>query len=410
MFKKEVIPMINPKYYVNSPKQKHLYKELINDISKSKKFNKDMKELNIDKKDIDMYLSCIFLDNSSALLSYDKEIDKTDDYNRKKQLSQKIFNNMRNNLLKQTKLTEKFVDNNNEYFKNFSHKINDFQNPFIVDQKTIDREFNVSSNSVPEIYSKNMLWSSRLAKISDIVKRNIISNSCKNKNSDYHAKICGKIYERLRDKLLLHEENPELYSKFMNEYSVYIHGNIETKKELENSSTYKELQNFIDSFKETKNYKITPDSFFKYLACAESSINLYEIKAHNIELLINEYSKNKSKDFALQKSIDKDSKCKNYNSDFMVSLPGYNTVFKVHSNKMLIDEYEKKYNVKLIESPDKAPFPEYFHYKLTPSQNKMIKNFKRVNIKDENSYNILNYFYDRTDNMKTIREENYYDR
>lgn len=189
MFKKEVIPMINSKYYVNSSKQKHLYKELINDISESKKFNKDIKELNIDKKDIDMYLSCIFLDNSSALLAYDKEIDKTDNPDRKKQLSQKIFNNMRNNLLKQTKLTEKFVTNNNEYFKNFSHKINDFQNPFIVDQKTIDREFNVSYNSVPEIYSKNMLWTSRLAKIADIIKRNIISESCKNKNNNYHAQI-----------------------------------------------------------------------------------------------------------------------------------------------------------------------------------------------------------------------------
>lgn len=107
MFKKEVIPMINSKYYVNSSKQKHLYKELINDISESKKFNKDIKELNIDKKDIDMYLSCIFLDNSSALLAYDKEIDKTDNPDRKKQLSQKIFNNMRNNLLKQTKLSYK---------------------------------------------------------------------------------------------------------------------------------------------------------------------------------------------------------------------------------------------------------------------------------------------------------------
>ena len=101
--------MTNSKYYINSQIQKDLYKELAKDISKSKKFNGDIKELNIDKNDIDMYLSCIFLDNSSALLSYDKEIDKNDNSDRKKQLSQKIFNNMRNNLLNQTKLTEKFV-------------------------------------------------------------------------------------------------------------------------------------------------------------------------------------------------------------------------------------------------------------------------------------------------------------
>ena len=408
MFKKEVIPMINSKYYVNSSKQKHLNKELINDISESKKFNKDIKVLNIDKKDIDMYLRCIFLDNSSALLAYDKEIDKTDNPDRKKQLSQKIFNNMRNNLLKQTKLTEKFVTNNNEYFKNFSHKINDFQNPFIVDQKTIDREFNVSYNSAPKIYSKNMLWTSRLAKIADIIKRNIISESCKNKNNNYHAQICGKIYEKLRDKLLLHEENPDLYSNFMDDYSGYIYGDVEKREGLENCDSYKDLKKFISNYEETQKYNITPDSLFKYLACAESSVNLYEIKAHNIELLINEYSKNKN--FSLQKSIDKDSKCKNYNSDFMVSLPGYNTVFKVHSNKLLIDEYEQKYNIKLLECPDKAPFPEYFHYKLTPTQTQMIKNFKRVNIKDENTYNILNYFYDRTNNIKKTREETYYDR
>lgn len=405
--------MTNSKYYINSQIQKDLYKELAKDISKSKKFNGDIKELNIDKNDIDMYLSCIFLDNSSALLSYDKEIDKNDNSDRKKQLSQKIFNNMRNNLLNQTKLTEKFVEHNNDYFKHFSHKINDFQNPFIVDQKTIDREFNVSYNSAPEIYSKNMIWSSRLAKIVDIVKRKIIADSSKRENNNYHTHRCGRVYENLRNKLLLNEKNPDLYSNFMDDYTAYIYGDITNREELENSDSYKKLKEFIGDYKKAKEYDITPDSLFKYLACAESSLNLYEIKAHNIELLINEYSKNKNHEFELQKSVDRDSKCKNYNSDFMVSIPGYNTVFKVHSNKLLIDEYEQKYNVKLLECPDKAPFPEFFHYKLTPSQTQMINNFKRVNIKNENSYDVLNYFYDRTNNtknMKKTREDMYYDR
>ena len=131
----------------------------------------------------------------------------------------------------------------------------------------------------------------------------------------------------------------------------------------------------------TSKYNITPDSLFKYMACAESTINLYEIKHKCIDLIVQEYAKsNKSNNIQIFRHIDANKKNEKNDSDFIVSLSQYNTDFKVHADSKFLDDLEKKYDTTLTNAKVSAPFIPYMVYRYTPLQKKQISTLAHSNV------------------------------
>ena len=371
-------------YYINSDKQTEQYQNLCKAVSSSQNFQKNIKGLNIDKKDIDLYLSYLFLENTTQLNLYIRQMLSSSSPDINRNASIKILNTMSNQLLNPTKTTYTFAKLHNKNFKNFPTQVIDYANPMVITIQQIEEEFDVNKNSDIELYAKNMLWSSRLAKHSEVIRRSIVEKSCPNVKNAKELFECTKIYDKFKNHLLvkLSNDNEPISEAYLQDYSSYLYGDIENKEELKKTDSYKYVAKMLkNNSKFTSKYNITPDSLFKYMACAESTINLYEIKHKCIDLIVQEYAKsNKSNNIQIFRHIDANKKNEKNDSDFIVSLPQYNTDFKVHADSKFLDDLEKKYDITLTNAKVSTPFIPYMVYRYTPLQKKQISTLAQSNV------------------------------
>lgn len=371
-------------YYINSEKQSEQYQNLCKAVSSSQDFKKNIKGLNMDKKDIDLYLSYLFLENTTQLNLYIRQMLASSSPDINRNASIKILNTMSNQLLNPTNTIYTFAKLHNKNFKKFPTQVIDYANPMVITIQQIEEEFDVNKNSDIELYAKNMLWSSRLAKHSEVIRRSIVEKSCPNVKNAKELFECTKIYDKFKNHLLvkLSNENEPISETYLQDYSSYLYGDIENKEELKQTDSYKYVVKMLkNNSKFTSKYNITPDSLFKYMACAESTINLYEIKHKCIDLIVQEYAKsNKSNNIQIFRHIDANKKNEKNDSDFIVSLSQYNTDFKVHADSKFLDDLEKKYDTTLTNAKVSAPFIPYMVYRYTPLQKKQISTLAHSNV------------------------------
>ncbi len=396
--------MKTSKYFVNTPKQKEIYEKILQSIGQYPQLKKDF-PLSSQKKGIHLYLSCLIYQNMKSINTYHQKLYQIDDPQQRLHISGEILNDLYKKILSPIHLVRIFVLNNNQYFQKFSHPINNYQNPFLIDDSQIQKEFNTKKNSSIELYAKIMIWSSRLAKIVDIVKKDITAQSCRNPHNSYHLQRCGRVYENLKNQILLADSHDDvnLAKEFLNDYMRYLRRDKKKEDMLQQMPSYQKVQDIIQNYDKAKEYTITPQNMFQYLACALNSAHLYDVKAHYIELLMEDYAQNlsvKNLPYILQTYQDQRSRNKNYNADFIVRIPGYNTAFKVHTNKNLLNDLEKKYQITLKNEPDKANFPEFFHYKLNNKQKQLIFKYSQVRLKNPDLQSTVNYF------IENLKEKN----
>lgn len=394
-------------YHVNSGNQTEQYKNLCKIVSSSPEFKKNITELNVPKQDIDLYLSYLFFENTTLLDLYTKQMLTASNSDMNRHASIKILNTMNNQLLNPTRTIDVFSKLHNHNFKNFPTQVINYSNPMLLNGQQIKDEFDVNTNSNIELYAKNMLWSSRLAKLSEVVRRSVVEKSCPNPKDAKELYECTRVYDKLRHHLLVAPSpyDEPISEAYLQDYSSYIYGDIESKKDLKQTDSYKYIAKLLKSnSKLTSKYNITPDSLFKYMSCAQSTINLYEIKHKCIDLIVQDYSKsNKTNNVQIFRHIDENKKKQKNDSDFIVSLSQYNTDFKVHTDSKFLDDLEKKYDISLTNAKITAPFIPYMVYRYTPLQRKQISTLAKSNVSYKyHERDFLDYEIARFDNYKHI--------
>ena len=397
------------KHYISSDKQIKQYKDLCKAVLNSQKFKDNIKELNIPKQDIDLYLSYLFLENTTQLNLYMLQMIKEPDTTNIRKISSQILTSMYKQLLRPTGTLTSFISLHNSNFKNLNTSAIDFENPLLVSTKQVANEFDNNKNSNIELYAKNMLWSSRLAKQAEAVRKNIVKTSCPNPENSKEIFECTNAYDRLKNKLLttITKDGEALSEAFLQDYSSYIYGDIESKKVLKRTATYKQINKMIMDTKSSKKYNITPDSLFKYISCMQSTTYLYQIKEKNIDLIVQQYANltkaDKAKNIRLSRSIDPLKSKEKYNSDFTVNISKYNTDFKVHSDSRFLDDLEKKYNITLEETKIATPFKPYMVYRFSQLQRSQIETLAKSNIRHTPTQQaILDYEINRFNTEKQI--------
>ena len=161
----------------------------------------------MDKKDIDLYLSYLFLENTTQLNLYIRQMLASSSPDINRNASIKILNTMSNQLLNPTKTIYTFAKLHNKNFKNFPTQVIDYANPMVITIQQIEEEFDVNKNSDIELYAKNMLWSSRLAKHSEVIRKSIVEKSCPNVKNAKELFECTKIYDKFKNHLLVKLSN-----------------------------------------------------------------------------------------------------------------------------------------------------------------------------------------------------------
>ena len=131
-------------YYINSEKQSEQYQNLCKAVSSSQDFKKNIKGLNMDKKDIDLYLSYLFLENTTQLNLYIRQMLASSSPDINRNASIKILNTMSNQLLNPTKTIYTFAKLHNKNFKNFPTQVIDYANPMVITIQQIEEEFDVN--------------------------------------------------------------------------------------------------------------------------------------------------------------------------------------------------------------------------------------------------------------------------
>ena len=274
-------------YFVSTTKDNDNYKNLVAGLNATEKFSDRMSDLNIDEKDIDMYISNWFLENTSSLDLYFEDMQKVKNKNPAaiQQISGKILNFMVKNLLKPSNIVSQFASRHNNEFKSYSRFMNGYQNSLLLKQNKLDNEFDITQNSSIELFAKNMTWANRIEKEGNALRKNIISQSCPDGADEKTVYQCGNIYDTLKNKLrtkMLKTEDGKVscIQQFMDDYQQYIYQDID-KDELLETQGYKQAQKIIsDQFSKIKgseNYDITPDSLFKYVAASTSNARLYKL-------------------------------------------------------------------------------------------------------------------------------------
>ena len=210
--------------YLNTELQHKRYIVMKKTLFTNKELIKDMRSLNICHDDINLYLSYKFFENTDIIDYYYENMLKENTEVSKHQNSNKILEHMYKNLLTPLHTISNYQNLHNNFFKKFSNSSINYDNPFFLNNKMISSEFDITKNSAIEIYSKNMLWASRLAKETEIIRKNIIQNSCPKGSKEFQMINCGKTYHSIYKNVLKDTSSKEsLLENFLRDFSSYIY-------------------------------------------------------------------------------------------------------------------------------------------------------------------------------------------
>ena len=389
--------MVKKKLYLNTSLQQKRYTTIRKTIYQNKELLNDMKELNISNDDVNLYLSYKFYESTDALNYYYENMLKENTDLSKHQNSNRILEHIYKELLKPLQTIYKYRDLHNDFFKKIQCDSIKDNNPFLLNNKMIEYEFDITKNSAIEVYTKNMLWTSRIAKESEIIRKNIIFQTCPPNSKEADIVNCGKAYHSAYKDVLKDKSKWALLETFLTDYSSYIYGDIPSKRELKQRNSYKKVKAILKKSPAFQEFNITPEQFYKYASCEITQERLYDLKHYCIDLIVQKYSelsKKENNNIKIYSTVDERRKHKSYNSSFNVSLPKYNTDFMVHVDSKYLKDLTLKYGTEISCKNLEMPFKPYMVYKPTNTQKKQI-NHLATNNNDISIKKIVEYEYNR---------------
>lgn len=396
---------------MNNYKDKFNFENAKNYILNDEKCISEIQKLKIKANDVNTYFSYILYQNTDAINFNIEDTIKSDSKKDILNLAKKNLSIIGNDIYSRSHYLEIFVEQNNDKYKTYKFEDLNYANPWEINIEQIKEEFNeLDKNDEIEIYAKNTIWSNRLTKTIGDLQKSLLDDVLKN-NILMHPGILKKNLSNVINTIMRNTKNfdgQSLILDFLENYSQYLHGDLNSKKIYRKNST-KELKAIIRK----SNINLSINDIFNQLACEVSKGRLYSTKILYQEKMVEEYARLEKESrldgkFLAIVDVKNDHNSNNiFNQVLKLKIPGYNNLFSVHSSERYNNQLQDMYNIKIPVIENFGGY-DYIQYKYSERQKSIFKiiNKKDIYLKERVGENIrnVNYMLDKNENIQNVNE------